>query len=118
MVAALKLRLIVESQRRPHQASIDGEVEIRRHYADDREGSRVERQRLIHDVRIGSESSIPQTVFENDYPMAPRLVFARHKCAADRRLDAERVEEASGDAITAELFRLMRPCQIEDALIN
>src|SRR5262245_28692958 len=118
MIAALKFRLIVESQRRPHHAPIDGEVEIRRRYTDDREGFRVERQRSAHDVRIGVESSLPQTVFENDHLIAPRLVFARQKCATDRRLDAERVEEACGDAVAAELLRLMRPRQIEGALIN
>src|SRR5262245_22389858 len=47
-----------------------------------------------------------------------RFVFARQKCAAERRPGAERVEEAGGDSITTELFRLARADEIKSELIK
>src|SRR5215475_14027485 len=55
-------------------------------------------------------------MFEHDHLIAPRLVFARQKCSAEFRLDAEGIEEAGGDAITSESFRLTRARQIEGAM--
>src|SRR5215510_1258083 len=115
MTDAYLFHLLVEPQRRPHLAAIDGEIEIRRHHSDDGIRFRVERQRPAHDFRIRAESALPQTVLEHDHLIAPRLVFAWQKCATDRRLDAERIEEAGGDAITAESFWLMRASQVEVA---
>src|SRR5262245_50512724 len=117
MTDALLFHLIVEPQRSPHLAD-HGEVEIRRHYAYDRVRFCIECQGPAHDVRIGSESALPQTVFEHDHLIAPLLIFARQKCAPERRLYAERVEKAGGDAVTAESFRLMRSRQIEGAPDN
>src|SRR5262245_48732047 len=113
MAEALLFHLLVESQRRPHLAAVEGEVEIRRHYANDRERFRVERQRPAHDVRVGAESALPQTVFEHDHLIASRLIFARQKCTPERRLYAERIEEAGRNGVTAESVGLAPACQIE-----
>src|SRR4029453_13949714 len=78
----------------------------------------IERQRPAHDVRIGAESALPQTVFEHDHLFAPRLILARQKRAPEPGLYPEGREEAGGDAVTAELFRLIRARQIEAAPLN
>src|SRR5262245_6530484 len=117
MTDALLFHLIVEPQRNPHLADIK-DVEIRRHYAYDRVRFFIECQLPAHDVRIGAESALPQTVFEHNHLIAPRLIFARQKYAPERRPYAERIEKAGGDAVTAESFRLMRSRQIEGAPDN
>src|SRR5262245_59140437 len=117
MTDALLFHLIVEPQRNPHLADIK-DVESRRHYAYDRVRFFIECQLPAHDVRIGAESALPQTVFEHDHLIAPRLIFARQKYAPERRPYAERIEKVGGDAVTAESFRLMRSRQIEGAPDN
>src|SRR5262245_18790763 len=112
MTDALLFHLIVEPQRNPHLDDIK-DVEIRRHYAYDRVRFFIECQLPAHDVRIGAESALPQTVFEHDHLIAPRLIFARQKRAPERGLYAERIEEAGRNGVTAESVGLAPACQIE-----
>src|SRR5215475_1580768 len=88
MLDAVAFRLSVEDDRRPHLDRVEREVEVRRRHADDGESFGVERQSLAHNVRIGAEAADPEAMLEHDHLIAPRLVFARLKCSAERRARA------------------------------
>src|SRR5215510_9345883 len=85
MLAALAFLLSVEDDRRPQLDGAEREMEVRRRHADNGESFGVERQSLAHNVRIGAEAADPEAMLEHDHLIAPRLVFARLKRAAERR---------------------------------
>src|SRR5215470_16524036 len=53
----------------------------------------VKRDRLAEDLRIASETPLPQPLADDRHPLAARLLFFRQKRAALNRLDAQSLEE-------------------------
>src|SRR4030095_9272856 len=53
----------------------------------------VELDRLADDLRVASETPLPQPLADDRHPLAARLFFFRQKRAALNRLDAQSLEE-------------------------
>ena len=112
-VAALRRRIFGRGERivrdapvrgRPQRGAI-GIIDARRHDADDRVRLVVETNRLADDVRSSAETSFPETVAQNGDPRRARALVARLEAAADRRRDAEHVEEIRVDHRAADALR-------------
>ncbi len=78
--------------RDPHVSSI-GERETGRHDSANLVALPIESQRRSDDSGIGSELTLPQTVAQNHYLSASRLVILRSEGPAERRLYAHHREE-------------------------
>ena len=76
------------------------------HHAYDRCVLPFERDGLIYDAGVGSETAFPKTVTQDHYALAARTVFGFGERAALRRLDAERREEIRGDGRALHLLGL------------
>ena len=70
-----------------------GEIEARRHDAGDQEILVVQADILADNGRVGGKPAPPQPVAQHHFALAPGLVFALLKAAAQHRLDTEGGEE-------------------------
>ncbi len=91
--------LVVEG--RPQLASA-GEIEARRHDADDRVRLLVEHQRRAEHRGAGAEAALPETVTEDGETRSADAVFVGREQPSSDRLDAERGEGARGHAGAAD----------------
>jgi hypothetical protein len=78
-----------------------GTAELLGRYADDGEGITVHVDGGAHDSGIGVEARLPQRVADDDDRVAAWSVipFAAGEEAAERRLDAQHIEEFAGDQL-------------------
>jgi hypothetical protein len=80
-------------------------------HADDRVRLAVEEDVLAHDRRVRSELRLPQRVAQKHDMVLADLVLVRPECAAERRPRAVDIEVVRGDALAAQLNRLLAPRQ-------
>src|SRR5688572_4626286 len=78
-----------------------------RQYADHRHGESVDSDRLVEDVGIAAEASLPKAVADDGDDVFPGLVIFLSKVAAQNRFYAGDVEEIRGDGEALHSFRLI-----------
>jgi hypothetical protein len=87
---------------------------LRRRNPDDREPLVVDRHCLAHETRISVESSLPQTVTDDDDRMSSRLaIFFAEKCPSVHGLHAEHVEVVARDHFPPDVFDGVRVAKRE-----
>ncbi len=93
-----------QHQRKP-ELHLLREREITRHDADDRHLISIEREQTANDVTVAAESLLPERVTEHHSPWpAGTFLFCR-ECAAEKRRDAEHLEDVGADHRGVQLFR-------------
>src|SRR4051812_42482325 len=80
-------------------------VERLRHHAGDAHRGAAYRDLLPDKRGVARITSLPQTVAEDHYAIAARLILFREKVSAERRLHAENPEVRPGDAIAHDALR-------------
>ena len=69
-------------------------------------------------VRIGAELLLPGVMRQDDPALRPARILAAPERPAQRRPDAEHVEELRGDICAAEVSRLALAAQLEHVLAH
>ena len=82
-------------------------------YADDSKILAIESDRLADDLRIGVETTTPQSLAHDRREDFVWMIFFRQKYAAHHRLDAEQGEKSGRNNSALNLLRLSRARQIE-----
>src|SRR5687767_7766130 len=90
---------------RPINFSALWKVKMFRHYPDHRALDIVDGDRLIDDVWIAAEASLPETVGDDRYCVSSGLVLFFSEAAAHYRLHSSHVDEISGDEEALEALR-------------
>src|SRR5687767_1354111 len=80
-------------------------IEMLRHHADHRPLDIVDGDRLVDDVWIAAEASLPETVGDDRYCVCSGLVLFRGEAAAHNRFETGDIDEISRDEVTPQAFR-------------
>src|SRR5580658_1988176 len=85
-----------QSNGNPELSFVRGELEATRHDTDHREGRSIQMDDATEHIRIGAESTAPQTVAQECGPNCSILIFCRRECSAQLRVHAENIKERRG----------------------
>jgi hypothetical protein len=113
MIASACRLIRPKGHRRPELLFTSGEAEMRGHNADDRVRMIVERQALPNNASIAAEAPLPQAMTEHDYALGVGAVFLLRKDAPQRRRDAEQREQAGRNTYALDPLRLATPGQAQ-----
>src|SRR5262245_9190850 len=111
MIATPCCLVRTKGYRKPELLVATGELEMRRHHADDRIRLRVERQALPDDPGVAIEAPLPQAMTEHDHALGLRAVFLGGEDAPQSRGDPEQREQACRNTHTLDPLRLATPSQ-------
>ncbi len=93
-VARLRIRAVGEGD---PQVDISGEVEARRHHADDVVDLAVEHQRTADGIGRAAETALPEAMAEDHRRLPARGILGGGERPAQRRADAQHLEQIGGD---------------------
>ena len=108
-------RILVGCERDRELDVAHGEGELRAHHAHHGEGFAVQGDRTPDQGRVAAESPLPEPVRQHHDLLVPRDVVRGAERPAERRGDAERVEEVGGDAQAGQPLRRALALAPQDA---
>src|SRR6266481_289634 len=100
-----------QSSRNPELSFVRREMEATRHDADHREGRSIQMDDVAEHIRIGAESTAPQTVAEECGPNCPILIFCFGECSAQLRVHGENIKERRGRVDDVDMPRIFQTGQ-------